>query len=93
MAAKKITKGNPDRTNSNVLRLVPIKPAVDDGVVHLIRDLLFEACRGDVTGLALVVMHRSDEYTCHVVGEARNRPTLARGMVRVLDDKIRERIG
>lgn len=44
--------------------------------------------RGEVIGVACVVMYRGRNYVVDAVGELRRSPTFARGAVAALDDEL-----
>jgi hypothetical protein len=71
------------------LRLVP--PYISEATIHECQDLLDAAKRGDLVGIAFIAIGKR-EYHVNAVGQASERPTLTRGMIRVLDDLLRDRM-
>lgn len=67
-------------------RLVPRRISTD--TVHACEQLLEEARRGDVIGIAVAVMRRQRSYSVDVAGECRRNPTFTLGMLRTLDHKL-----
>lgn len=58
--------------------------------IEALEQLLDEAKRGRVIGLAYVAMYKRREYVTDAAGEAYRNPTFSRGMVAALDDHLRE---
>lgn len=69
-----------------VLELV--KPAVSPETVDLLALTLQAAERGDVIGVALIMMHPGWDYTIDIAGMVREDPTFCRGMVQKLNDEL-----
>jgi transposase len=65
-----------------------IKAGNSDDTVACLRQLLQEAERGEVVGVAYCAMLRRREYVINVCGEAHRSPTFTRGMVAALDDHL-----
>jgi hypothetical protein len=60
--------------------------------VKALEELLDEARRGEVIGIAFAAMCRKRTYFVNAVGEAYRNPTFARGMVSALHDDLGRRI-
>lgn len=71
------------------LRIVP--PRICTETVEALERWLNEARRGDLVGLACVKIYRT-HYRPELAGQARQRPTLTRGMVGALEDAVREEV-
>lgn len=67
-------------------RLVP--DALSHDTVELLEQLLDEARRGRILGLAFVAMYKRREFIANTAGEAYRNPVFARGMVAALDDHL-----
>jgi hypothetical protein len=67
-------------------RLVP--DSLSHDTVELLEQLLNDARRGQILGLAFVAMMRRREFIANTAGEAHRNPTFARGMVAALDDHL-----
>lgn len=74
--------------NRRHLRLVP--PKLSEETIRELETLLRDARAGITVGLAYVAI-AANNYTVNAVGQANARPTMTRGMLRVLDDLLRER--
>ena len=72
-------------------RLAPYQISTD--TVLACEQLLAEARRGDVIGIAFVVMRKQRSYWVYAAGECRRNPTFARGMVMALNDKLGKLVG
>lgn len=59
-------------------------------VVHAIDSYRAEAGDGKLIGFAIVAMYRGYQYTVEIVGETSKVPTFTRGMLLLLDDRLRE---
>ena len=70
--------------------LVP--DTISKDTVECLEQLLFEARRGRVIGLAYVAMMKRREYIVNTAGEAHRNPTFARGMVSALDDQLGDKV-
>lgn len=71
-------------------RLVP--DTLSDDTVECLRQLLAEAERGNVMGLAFVALVRDRRFIRNVAGECARNPLYTRGLVAALDDHLRERM-
>lgn len=71
------------------LRLLPPPPSA--ATIKELEELLKEARAGNIVGLAYIAL-ASKGYSVNIVGQANARPTLTRGMIRVLDDLLRDRM-
>lgn len=69
-------------------RLVP--DALSHDTVELLEQLLDEARRGRILGMAFVAMYKRREFIANTAGEAYRNPVFARGMVAALDDHLGE---
>ncbi len=67
-------------------RLVPSDISHD--TVEALTELLDQAHKGKVIGIAFAVMCKGRDYFTDAAGEARRSPTFARGMVMDLSDKL-----
>lgn len=79
----------PPHRRSSPIRLLP--PAPSESTIKELETLLEDAKAGKVVGLAYIAL-APKSYTVNSVGQANIRPTLTRGMIRVLDDLMRDRI-
>lgn len=61
---------------------------VSRDTVECLQQLLRQAKRGEVIGLAYCAMLKKRAYIVDTAGEAHNSPTFARGMVAALDDHL-----
>ena len=75
----------------NCIRLVSGQAPED--LVRALEELLADAKRGQLVGLAYAAMYRRHEYVVDTAGECRRNPTFTRGMVRALDDRLALSIG
>lgn len=73
-------------------RLQVVPPSVDRGTVEFLEDLLEMARRGELIGVAAVAMLKKREFITNATGETSRNPVFARGMLRVLDDQLADRI-
>jgi hypothetical protein len=71
------------------LRLV--NPVSSD-TVSCLRELLAQAERGEVVGIAYAALQRGRRYTVDACGETDRNPTFARGMVDALSDELKSRV-
>jgi hypothetical protein len=72
--------------------LTLVKDPVSQNTVAALAQLLTEATRGEIVGIAFVAMRKGRRYFTHIVGEAYHNPTFARGMVAALDDELRDMV-
>jgi hypothetical protein len=70
--------------------LVPY--TVSHDTVQCLKQLLQQAKKGEVIGLAYAAMLKQRAYIVNTSGEAHESPTFARGMVAALDDQLSGRI-
>jgi sugar phosphate isomerase/epimerase len=68
--------------------LVPDELSTD--TVEVLEELLDEARKRRIIGIAFAVMYRNREYIVNTAGEARRNPTFTRGMIAALDDRLSE---
>lgn len=68
------------------LRLV--EPPIDGPTVARLSELLEQAKRGEVVGIAYVTLGRGTEYSGDVVGRAANHPVFMLGAARALDHLV-----
>lgn len=73
-----------------VLYLIP--DDVPNDTVQCLAELLRQAKKGVVTGLAFVAYLDGRGYIVNSAGQAHEDPTRTRGMLRALDDKLAVRI-
>lgn len=74
-----------------VLRLAPTP--VDTDTIEALEQLLSEARKGHLIGVAYCAMYPGHAYTVDTAGEGRRNPTFVRGMLLALDDCLRQFIG
>lgn len=65
---------------------------ISDETVQALEQLLAQARRGELVGLAFCGMYRQRRYVVSTAGEARRNPTFALAMTRVLDFKLCKKI-
>lgn len=70
------------------LSLVP--ETISHDTIELLEQLLDDAKRGRVLGVAFVAMRKRREFIGDVTGEAYRNPVFARGMIAALDDYLAE---
>lgn len=63
-----------------------VQNGLSSDTAKTLQNLLDEAQRGELIGMAFVAMYRRREYAANATGEARRNPTFARGMVQALND-------
>ena len=68
------------------ITLVP--DSISHDTVQCLEQLLEQARGGQITGLAYAATVKPKRYIVNTAGEAHQNPTLARGMVRALDDEL-----
>ncbi len=64
---------------------------ISHDTVEALRSLLAEAERGEVLGLALVVMHKRRSFSVEVTGEADRNPVFTIGTLAMLDEHLRRK--
>lgn len=67
-------------------RLVPDQVSKD--TIEALQQMLGQAKKGELIGIAFAAMYRHREYIVNTTGEAHRNPTFARGMVAALDDEL-----
>lgn len=67
------------------------QPASHD-TIEALEQMLDEARRGRLIGMACVAMYKRREFYANATGEAFRNPTFSRGMVAVLDDYLRDMV-
>ncbi|MDT3680305.1 MAG: hypothetical protein ROZ64_15890 [Burkholderiaceae bacterium] len=77
------------RVKAPVLKLVEQRPLAD--VVGCLQELLVDAARGELVGLAFAAQYRNRFYTYDATGEAYSDPVYARGMISDLYDLLGKR--
>lgn len=86
-------QGNVDQADDSSMKppfkLVNHRPSAD--TIETLRDLLGQAEKGQIIGLAFAAMYRRRVYTVAVTDEANRNPTFARGMVAALDDLLSDK--
>lgn len=65
---------------------------VSHDTVDCLKQLLAQAKRGELIGMAYAAMLKRRAYIVNTAGEAHRSPTFARGMVAALDDQLAGRI-
>ena len=71
--------------------LYVINPTTSDDTIQALEELLDDARRGSITGMVFAAMRPGgSDYIIGTTGEARHRPTYARGMIAAVDDDLRE---
>jgi len=68
-------------------RLVPA--TVSHDTVKALAELLEEAEKGHIIGVAFCAMYKRREFIVDTTGEAFRNPVFTRGMLACLDDKLR----
>lgn len=63
---------------------------ISHDTIEALSTLLDQAKRGDLIGVAFAAMYNEGGYLVDAAGEAHKSPTFARGMIKALDDKLRE---
>lgn len=74
-----------------VLRLIQGEPAVSLDTIGCLEELLDDARRGDLVGMAFAAQYRNRKYDVDTTGEAHTDPTFARGMLCALYDLLGRR--
>lgn len=67
-----------------------VKDHISHDTVEALEQMLANAQRGHITGIAFVVMLKRRRYLVNVAGEAISEPTIARGALCALDDELRD---
>ncbi len=67
-------------------RLVP--DTISGDTVEALEQLLAAARKGQVIGLAYVVMYKRRQFIANAAGEAKRNPVFTRGMLACLDDAL-----
>ena len=70
--------------------LVP--DSISNDTVECLEQLLAEARKGVVIGVAFAAMLKQRQYIVNTAGEAHRNPTFSRGMVQALSDKLGLRV-
>lgn len=70
--------------------LVP--DVLSNDTIECLEQLLEQARRGAIIGLAFAVMLKKRGYIVNTAGEAYRNPTFARGMINALDDQLSTRV-
>lgn len=60
--------------------------------VEALEQLLAQARKGEVIGIAFAAMLRRRSFIVNTAGEAHRNPTFSRGMLRALDDCLGEHV-
>ncbi len=79
------------RIKRPVLRLILSKPPVSDDTVACLEELLDDARRGKLVGMAFAAQYADRQYVIDSTGEAYSDPTYARGMISALHDLLGRR--
>jgi len=69
-----------------------VADTISKDTVECLEQLLDEARRGRIIGMAYVAMLKRREYIVNTAGEAHRNPTFARGMLAALDDQLGEKV-
>lgn len=85
----KARRRSPTKHTAPVLTLVPNIPCMD--TVECLRELLGQALRGEIVGLAFAAQYRGRKYWVETAGTAHQNPSSARGMVSALHDLLGRR--
>lgn len=86
----KVRRRRPTKRAAPVLTLVPNIPCMD--TVECLRDLLGQALRGEIVGLAFAAQYRGGrKYCVEAAGQAFLNPTFAAGMAASLRDLLARR--
>jgi hypothetical protein len=86
MAIHEMCKGNLGK----VVQLRKVPPPVDTDTVECLERLLSEARAGKVVGLAFVALMPQRNFIVHTTGSVHQEPVYTRGVLRELDDMIRD---
>lgn len=86
MAVREIAKGRPEKLS----HLKEVRPPVDQDTVECLEHLLAHAKAGKVIGLAFVALCPRRQFIKHTTGAVHQERVYTRGMLRELDDMIRE---
>lgn len=68
------------------------KEHISADTVAFLEDMLDMARRGELIGVAAVAMLKKREFITNTTGETARNPVFTRGMLRVLDDQLGEKI-
>lgn len=71
-------------------RLIPDN--ISTNTVECLEQLLDQARRGEIIGLAYAAMLKQRAYIVNTAGEAHRNPTFSRGMVAALGDSLATRV-
>lgn len=71
---------------SQVLTLA--RSALSYETLELLATALAAAMRGEVVGVALIMLHPGRDYSIDIAGMVREDPTFCRGMVQKLNDEL-----
>lgn len=72
-------------------QLIQHPGALSVDTVECLEELLDEARRGEVIGVAFAAMYRRRKYIVDTTGEAHRNPTFARGCIAALSDLLGKR--
>lgn len=86
MAVHEMSKGEVGK----VAHLREVLPPVDADTVECLERLLSEARAGKVIGLAFVALMPKRNFIVHTTGVVHQEPVYTRGVLRELDDMIRD---
>jgi hypothetical protein len=86
MAIHEMAKGKPGK----VAHLREALPPVDVDTVECLERLLSEARAGRVVGRAFVALMPRRNFIVHTTGSVHQEPVYTRGVLRELDDMIRD---
>lgn len=72
-------------------RLYIVTPEPSEETIRALEELLHDARHGYISGLVFAAMRPgAHDYIIGTTGEARRRPTYARGMIQAVDDDLRD---
>ncbi len=69
-----------------------IQDTISNETIASLEQMLKEARKGELIGIAFAAMLKRRGYIVNSAGEAFRNPTFSRGMLRALDDKLGERV-
>jgi hypothetical protein len=72
--------------------IVLVPDTISNDTVQCLQQLLKHARSGEVRGIGFVALLKGRHYIANTAGQAHIDPTLTRGMLLALDDKLAQRI-
>ena len=67
-----------------------VRDDISRDTVEALEQMLEQARRGEIIGIAFAAMLRRRQFFVNSAGEAYRNPTWSRGMIATLDDELRE---